>query len=67
MLAETDQTEADGRSALRMNIRQALVAAGYPISSVVLLKPKSIQSTLTGKPRRVDCKVRYLTGEFSPE
>jgi acyl-CoA synthetase (AMP-forming)/AMP-acid ligase II len=64
VLAETDQAEEAGRQALRLSIRQALLAANYPIGEVVLLKPKSIQSTLTGKLRRMDCKTRYLTGEF---
>jgi hypothetical protein len=47
-----------------MNMRQALLAADYPIGKVVLLKPKSIQSTLTGKLKRSDCRARYLAGEF---
>lgn len=64
VLAETDKAEEADRSGLRMNIRQALIAAGYPISEVVLLKPKSIHSTLTGKLRRIDCKTRFLAGEF---
>jgi fatty-acyl-CoA synthase len=67
VLVETDRTEAAGRSELRMNIRRALLSANYPIGEVVLLKPKSIQSTLTGKLRRVDCKTRYLDGEFQAE
>ncbi len=55
--------EEDG-DALRLRLRQTLVAAGYPVGDVVLLKPKSIQSTLTGKLKRLDCKARFLAGEF---
>ncbi len=65
VLTETDRGEAADRLALQMAIRQALLAADYPISEVTLLKPKSIQSTLTGKLKRLDCKERYLAGEFS--
>lgn len=64
VLAETDRQEATERDALRLAIRKALLHANYPISDVVLLKPKSIKSTLTGKLKRVDCKERYLAGEF---
>lgn len=64
VLAETDRTDAAERDTLRVDIRQALLAAGYPIGKVVLLKPKSIQSTLTGKLKRNDCRARYLAGEF---
>ena len=64
VLAETDRADEAERDALRMNMRQALLAAGYPIGKVVLLKPKSIQSTLTGKLKRSDCRARYLAGEF---
>ncbi len=65
VLAETDRNDPTDHAALRMEIRQALLAAGYPAGEVVLLKPKSIQSTLTGKLKRLDCKARYLAGEFS--
>jgi len=64
VLAETDRAEAAEREALRLNIRHALIDAGYPVGDVILLKPKSIQSTLTGKLKRIDCKARYVTGEF---
>jgi acyl-CoA synthetase (AMP-forming)/AMP-acid ligase II len=64
VLAETDRAETGERDALRMAIRVALTNAGYPVSEVVLLKPKSIQSTLTGKLKRLDCRERYLAGEF---
>ncbi len=62
VLAESDPEE--DRDALRQRLRQTLVAAGYPAGDVVLLKPKSIQSTLTGKLKRLDCKARFLAGEF---
>ena len=65
VLAEIDKTESDERDSLKMLVRHTLIAAGYPVSDVVLLKPKSIQSTLTGKPMRVQSKARFLAGEFS--
>jgi acyl-CoA synthetase (AMP-forming)/AMP-acid ligase II len=64
VLAETERAEAAEREALKLNIRHALIDAGYPVGDVVLLRPKSIQSTLTGKLKRMDCKARYLAGEF---
>ncbi|MBI4771471.1 MAG: AMP-binding protein, partial [Chloroflexi bacterium] len=65
VLAETDPAEPVERDALRLAIRRALLAVGFPVSEVVLLKPKSIQSTLTGKLKRLESKARYLAGEFS--
>lgn len=62
ILAEADLEE--DRDALRLRLRQTLAAAGYPPGDVVLLNPKSIQSTLTGKLKRLDCKARFLAGEF---
>ncbi len=64
VLAETDKTDHAERGALKLLLRHTLIAAGYPVSDVVLLKPKSIQSTLTGKPMRVQSKARFLAGEF---
>ena len=64
MLVETTLTDQTERDALRLRIRQALVSAGYPVSEIVLLRPKTIQTTLNGKLKRVDLKVRYLKGEF---
>jgi acyl-CoA synthetase (AMP-forming)/AMP-acid ligase II len=62
ILAEAEPDE--DRDALRQRLRQTLASAGYPAGDVILLKPKSIQSTLTGKLKRLDCKARYLAGEF---
>jgi hypothetical protein len=45
-------------------VRQALIEADYPVSEVVLLRPKTIQLTHNGKLKRVDLKMRYLKGEF---
>ena len=64
VLAETDKTEENERDDLRLRIRRRLIDAGYPVGDVVLLKPKSIHSTLTGKPQRLECKQRFLNGEF---
>ncbi len=64
MLVETSLTGQAERDALRLRIRQALISAGYPVSEIVLLRPKTIQTTLNGKLKRIDMKARYLKGEF---
>lgn len=65
LLVETTATERAERDALRQRIRQALVEADYPISEVVLLRPRTIQTTPNGKLKRLDIKDRYLKGDFS--
>lgn len=64
IMAETAITDSAERDALRQRIRHALLAAGYPVSQVVLLRPKTIQNTPNGKLKRLDCKTRFLAGEF---
>jgi len=65
LLAETGMVRSSDRETLRQNIRHALINAGYPVGTVVLLRPKSIQSTTNGKLMRLACLNRYLAGEFS--
>lgn len=65
VLAETALEDAGERSNLRLLIRTALIEAGYPVGKVVLLPPRTIQTTPNGKLKRVECKVRYLAGEFN--
>jgi acyl-CoA synthetase (AMP-forming)/AMP-acid ligase II len=65
VMAETALENPGERSNLRLRIRNALVEAGYPIGKVVLLPPRTIQTTPNGKLKRVECKVRYLAGEFN--
>lgn len=65
LLAETTLTQPTDREILRQNIRRTLIDAGYPVSKVILLRPKSIQSTANGKLMRLDCLNRYRAGEFS--
>jgi fatty-acyl-CoA synthase len=65
MLVEAAATDPSEREALRQRVRQALIEADYPVSEVVLLRPKTIQVTHNGKLKRVDLKLRYLKGEFS--
>lgn len=64
-LIETRLVESRGRSELRFRVRKALVDAGYPISDVVLVRPKTIETTPNGKVKRNDLKKRYMEGEFS--
>lgn len=67
VLVETALTAPAERDALRQQVLHDLLRAGYPVSQVVLLPSKTIQNTPNGKLRRVDCKVRYLAGEFSAD
>jgi fatty-acyl-CoA synthase len=64
VMAETDLTEQSERDDLRHRIRTTLTGVGYPIGKVVLLPPRSIQTTLNGKLKRLQCRERYLAGEF---
>ena len=64
MLVETAATDPAEREALRQRVRQVLIDADYPVSEVVLLRPKTIQVTPNGKLKRVELKTRYLKGEF---
>lgn len=65
ILAETGLTDPAERDILRQTIRRRLTQAGYPVSEVILLRPKTIQVTPNGKLKRVECKTRYLAGEFT--
>jgi acyl-CoA synthetase (AMP-forming)/AMP-acid ligase II len=64
LLVETASTDHGEREALRQRVRQVLIEADYPVSEVVLLRPRTIQVTANGKLMRVDLKMRYLKGEF---
>ncbi|TMB82999.1 MAG: fatty acyl-AMP ligase [Chloroflexi bacterium] len=64
ILVETAATDHVEREALRQRVRQVLIDADYPVSEVVLLRPKTIQVTPNGKLKRVELKTRYLKGEF---
>lgn len=64
VLVETAATDQIEREALRQRVRQVLIEADYPVSEVVLLRPKTIQVTPNGKLKRVELKTRYLKGEF---
>ncbi len=64
LLVETASTDQDEREALRQRVRQVLIEADYPVSEVVLLRPRTISVTPNGKLMRVDLKMRYLKGEF---
>lgn len=65
LLVETASTDHDEREALRQRVRQVLIEADYPVSEVVLLRPRTIAVTPNGKLMRVDLKLRYLKGEFA--
>jgi len=67
VLVETALSAPAERDALRQQVLHDLLQAGYTVSQIVLLRPKTIRNTPNGKLRRVDCKVRYLAGEFSAD
>lgn len=64
VLAETSLGETAERGALKLLLRQRLSEAGFPATDVILLKAKSIQSTLSGKLQRLEAKERYLNGNL---
>jgi fatty-acyl-CoA synthase len=64
VLVETAVTDQVEQETLRQRVRQVLIEADYPVSEVVLLRPKTIQVTPNGKLKRVELKTRYLKGEF---
>jgi acyl-CoA synthetase (AMP-forming)/AMP-acid ligase II len=65
IVAETKLLEGAARTELTRRIRQALTSAGYPVSDVVVVPPKTIRATPNGKLRRAECRARYLAEEFS--
>jgi fatty-acyl-CoA synthase len=65
ILVETARTKAGERDNLRLQVRHALIRAGYPVGEVVLVRPGTIHRTPSGKVMRMECKRRYFTGEFS--
>jgi fatty-acyl-CoA synthase len=67
VLVETALTAPPEREALRQQVIHDLLGAGYTVSQVVLLPRRTIRNTPNGKLRRVDCKERYLAGEFSAD
>jgi acyl-CoA synthetase (AMP-forming)/AMP-acid ligase II len=67
VLVETALSAPAERDALRQQVLHDLLQAGYTVSQIVLLRPKTIRNTPNGKLQRVDCKVRYLAGEFSAD
>jgi fatty-acyl-CoA synthase len=67
VLVETALTALAERDALRQQILHHLLRAGYTVSQIVLLRPKTLRHTPNGKLQRVDCQARYLAGEFSAD
>jgi len=65
LFVETSLTERAERDNLRLNVRKALTTTGFPVSDVVLLRPKTIQFTYNGKLMRGNCLSRYFAGEFA--
>jgi acyl-CoA synthetase (AMP-forming)/AMP-acid ligase II len=64
LLAETSFKQLVRREELRQSLRHTLISAGYPVNEVILLSPGTIPTTSNGKLMRVECKARYLAGEF---
>ncbi len=65
ILVESRLKDDSERDLLRFHVRQELVKAGFPVNDVLLLKPRTIGNTPNGKRKRMECKLRYLNGDFS--
>jgi len=61
IMAETGLSDDAARHDLKQDIRRRLVASGYPVDRVLLLPPRGIMTTASGKVMRVPCRERYLT------
>ncbi len=60
ILAETGLTEPTARDQLQHSIRRRLAEAGYPVDRVLLLPPRAITTTDSGKLKRLSCRERFL-------
>ncbi len=60
ILAETGLTEPGARDQLQHDIRQRLAESGYPVDRVLLLPPRSILTTDSGKVARLPCREKFL-------
>jgi acyl-CoA synthetase (AMP-forming)/AMP-acid ligase II len=62
IMAETGLSEPAAQEELKHQIRKRLTEAGYPVDRVVLLPPRSIMTTASGKVMRVPSRERFLDG-----
>ena len=63
--AETALSEPAARAELGRELQRAVAGAGLPVDEVVLLPPRAIRTTASGKLRRVEWRERYLRGELT--
>ena len=64
VLVEVATSATDDHHQLCRRVHQGLIRAGLPVDTVVGVPPKTILRTDTGKKRRVDCRDRYVAGDF---
>lgn len=64
ILVESALSDANAVSELRRALRKILVENGYPAGEVVIVRPKTIEVTETGKIKRQEAKAQYLAGAF---
>lgn len=66
IVAETQETAPAIKKAMISEIiEKAMAAVGVPPDEVVLVAPKTIQKTSSGKLRRASCKQAYVAGKLS--
>jgi 1-acyl-sn-glycerol-3-phosphate acyltransferase len=68
IVAETRAVDADERAALRSRIEsQAAASLDAGVEEVVLVPPRTVPKTSSGKTRRAACRELYLRGELGTE
>ncbi len=66
ILAETAEKNADTRNKIRSQITDQITSQiGIPPDQVILVSPKTIPKTSSGKLRRASCKEKYLQGTLT--
>lgn len=66
VVAETRHEEEEAKRGLAASIRMRLTdAMGVPPDDVILVPPRTIPKTSSGKLRRTSCRDRYLRGELA--
>ena len=68
VVAETYQLDKEKQAEIRTAIIENMATAlGIPPDEVILVTPKTIQKTSSGKLQRSTCKEEYLKGELSQD
>lgn len=64
MLVECGVKDIERRNRVRLEVRQTLTSAGFPIDEVVLVEPRTLRRTPNGKILRLKYRDLYLAGDF---